>query len=84
LAIHAGEQKLLAGEPMKPIDTTGAGDAFVGGLLACLSSSEEWCNWTTITKAVGWANGCGALATTQKGAMTALPNKTRLLKFINS
>ncbi|MGL6484416.1 aminoimidazole riboside kinase, partial [Aeromonas caviae] len=30
------------------------------------------------------AHGCGALATTAKGAMTALPTRTRLDEFLRS
>jgi fructokinase len=67
---------------VKPVDTTGAGDAFVGGLLAKLSQTTDWVNQQTIESAVKWANGCGALATTQKGAMTALPTQQALIEYI--
>ncbi|MGR5175523.1 aminoimidazole riboside kinase [Vibrio parahaemolyticus] len=83
LAIRGEQQQLIAGTPVKPVDTTGAGDAFVGGLLTRLSKSADWVNDETIHDAVRWANGCGALATTQKGAMTALPNEQALLAYIN-
>jgi fructokinase len=79
LVVFEGEQRLIAGTPTKPIDTTGAGDAFVGGLLGNLARQEQWASKDKVTQAVQWANGCGALATTQKGAMTALPTKQALL-----
>lgn len=82
IVLFDGSREVICGEALKPVDTTGAGDAFVGGLLAKLSQSSDWQNRKTITHAVHWANGCGALATTQKGAMTALPTKERLLAFI--
>jgi fructokinase len=82
LVIFDGEQELIAGQAVKPVDTTGAGDAFVGGLLAKLAQSDSWNNKECITSAVNWANGCGALATTQKGAMTALPTQSALLEYI--
>lgn len=82
LVIFEGEQELIAGQAVKPIDTTGAGDAFVGGLLARLAQQNEWANKEAIHSAVNWANGCGALATTQKGAMTALPTQDALLAYI--
>lgn len=82
LVIFDGEQQLISGQAVKPVDTTGAGDAFVGGLLAKLAQSSHWQNKDTIISAVNWANGCGALATTQKGAMTALPNQQALLDYI--
>lgn len=76
------QQKLIVGAAVKPVDTTGAGDAFVGGMLAQLSRNEEWNNWAAIEKAISWGNACGALATTQKGAMTALPTLERLQTII--
>lgn len=82
LVVFEGEQELIAGQAVKPIDTTGAGDAFVGGLLARLAQQNEWTNKEAIHSAVNWANGCGALATTQKGAMTALPTQDALLAYI--
>ncbi|MBE2899177.1 aminoimidazole riboside kinase [Pasteurellaceae bacterium 20609_3] len=56
------------------VDTTGAGDAFVGGLLAALSQHAQWQNWETIVACVRQGAICGALATTAKGAMSALPD----------
>ncbi|GMQ48146.1 aminoimidazole riboside kinase [Vibrio sp. 10N] len=82
LVIRGNEQQLIAGTPVKPVDTTGAGDAFVGGLLTRLSKTADWINDETIVDAVRWANGCGALATTQKGAMTALPSEQALIDYI--
>jgi len=78
LVITQNNQQLIAGKAIKPIDTTGAGDAFVGGLLACLASHDNWYESQHVTQAVRWANSCGALATTQKGAMTALPMEAQL------
>ncbi|HDM8223267.1 TPA: aminoimidazole riboside kinase [Vibrio campbellii] len=82
LVVFKGGQELIAGQAVKPVDTTGAGDAFVGGLLARLAQHNEWANKEAIHSAVNWANGCGALATTQKGAMTALPTQDALLAYI--
>lgn len=83
LTVFEGAQELIAGQAVKPVDTTGAGDAFVGGLLAKLAQQSEWSNKEVIHAAVNWANGCGALATTQKGAMTALPTQEALLAYIS-
>lgn len=82
LVLFNGEQELISGQAVKPVDTTGAGDAFVGGLLAKLSQHLEWDNIEVVRQAVTWANGCGALATTQKGAMTALPTQVALTEYI--
>lgn len=64
------------------VDTTGAGDAFVAGLLAYLSSYDHWCKKVIIMNAVKWGNGCGALAVTKKGAMSALPNLSQLNQWL--
>lgn len=61
------------------VDTTGAGDAFVGGVLARLSQDTDWQHNSVIEEAVQWGNRCGGLATTKKGAMTALPTRQELL-----
>jgi len=82
LVIQNGYQQQLTGKTVIPVDTTGAGDAFVGGLIAKLAQSNHWRSPEIITDAVRWANACGALATTKKGAMTALPTKKILLEFI--
>jgi fructokinase len=82
LLITQGEQELIAGKAVKPVDTTGAGDAFVGGLIAYLAQSNDWSEIEHIRQAVKWANSCGALATTQKGAMTALPLKDELAQYL--
>lgn len=80
--VFENQGDLITGQVVSPIDTTGAGDAFVGGLLANLSQHSDWKNHDVVSSAIEWANGCGALATTQKGAMTALPTQMELLEFI--
>lgn len=84
LVITQGSQELMAGKAIKPVDTTGAGDAFVGGLIACLATTNNWSEIEHIQEAVRWANSCGALATTQKGAMTALPLKKQLEEYLST
>ncbi|MGL4733661.1 MAG: aminoimidazole riboside kinase [Enterovibrio sp.] len=62
--------------PVKPVvsvDTTGAGDAFVAGLLFGLSSHEIVKSDSELSSIIAIAQTCGALATQAKGAMTALP-----------
>lgn len=80
LVVTNEHQQLVTGKVVKPVDTTGAGDAFVGGLLYQLSTSNPW--HQNLEAAILWAHGCGALATTKKGAMTALPTQQALLDFI--
>ncbi|HDR2818818.1 TPA: aminoimidazole riboside kinase [Enterobacter bugandensis] len=67
IAWHQGAVKHYPATPVQCVDTTGAGDAFVAGLLYGLAASQE------LVPAIALAQRCGALATTAKGAMTALP-----------
>ncbi len=59
--------------PVVSVDTTGAGDAFVAGLLASLAANGMPTDMTALESTLSLAQTCGALATTAKGAMTALP-----------
>ena len=58
-----------------PVDTTGAGDGFVAGMLVRLASARdrEWPP-ADLAEAFAFANAVGALATTRKGAVPALPS----------
>ncbi|WP_236307505.1 aminoimidazole riboside kinase [Enterobacter bugandensis] len=67
IAWHQGAVKHYPATPVQCVDTTGAGDAFVAGLLYGLAAGQE------LVPAIALAQHCGALATTAKGAMTALP-----------
>ena len=77
-----GNSQVVAGKALKPVDTTGAGDAFVSGLLAGLSQVENWKDESVLVDVIRKANASGALATTAKGAMSALPNKAELEAFL--
>nr|WP_113865319.1 aminoimidazole riboside kinase [Brenneria salicis]NMN93083.1 fructokinase [Brenneria salicis ATCC 15712 = DSM 30166]RBP65163.1 fructokinase [Brenneria salicis ATCC 15712 = DSM 30166]RLM31669.1 aminoimidazole riboside kinase [Brenneria salicis ATCC 15712 = DSM 30166] len=61
-----------------PIDTTGAGDAFVAGLLQGLAEYNDLSQRDSWDSVIEQAQRCGALATTAKGAMTALPYAQQL------
>ncbi len=57
------------------VDTTAAGDAFIGGFAAALLRGIE------IEEAVKYANACGGLATTKFGAQPSLPTKEEVENF---
>jgi len=61
---------------VKVVDTTAAGDAFLGGLAAALSENRS------IREALKFANGAGALATTKLGAQPSLPSRRELESFL--
>lgn len=79
-----GELLEWVGQKVTPLDTTGAGDAFVAGLLAALAQGERLPTLAELPVILAQAHGCGALATTAKGAMTALPIRTELDAFLRS
>lgn len=64
------------------IDTTGAGDALMGGFLFALSLESEPFKHTHtwVPKALEMASCCGALAITKKGAMASLPYFNEVVK----
>ncbi|WP_425934207.1 aminoimidazole riboside kinase [Aeromonas rivipollensis] len=77
-----GELLEWVGQKVTPLDTTGAGDAFVAGLLAALAEGDQLPALSELPAILAQAHGCGALATTAKGAMTALPTRTELDAFL--
>ena len=78
----AGKKDVITGKALQPVDTTGAGDAFVGALLSGLSQHSNWKEISVLEQIIRQANASGALATTAKGAMSALPNKAQLAEFL--
>ncbi|MEN3207557.1 PfkB family carbohydrate kinase, partial [Klebsiella pneumoniae] len=84
----AGVQAALRGRlatscpPVVAVDTTGAGDAFVAGLLAGLAAHGIPDNLAALAPDLALAQTCGALATTAKGAMTALPYRDDLQRSL--
>jgi len=58
------------------VDTTAAGDAFIGGFAFALLRGVE------IADAVKYGNASGALAATKFGAQPSLPNKSEIESFL--
>ncbi|KAH6770326.1 pfkB-like carbohydrate kinase family protein [Perilla frutescens var. hirtella] len=71
------------GFPVKAVDTTGAGDSFVGSLLVKivddLSIIQDEVKLREVLK---YACACGAITTTKKGAIPALPNHSDVLEVL--
>ena len=61
------EEIHLTANPVKAIDTTGAGDAFNGGLAFCLLNKKP------IKECLELANKVAGLSTTKLGAGDAMP-----------
>ncbi|WP_033541260.1 carbohydrate kinase family protein [Planococcus sp. CAU13] len=79
-----------AGYRVKVEDTTGAGDAFMGAFLYQLldrnanpDNVEEILNGHA-EELLAFANASGALTAAGKGAMSSIPSKEQLLKFLSS
>ncbi|KAK2653725.1 hypothetical protein Ddye_013581 [Dipteronia dyeriana] len=72
----------VPGVKTKVVDTTGAGDAFVSGILNCLASDLNlFKDEKRLKEALLFANACGALTVTERGAIPALPTKEAVLKL---
>ncbi|GAA0468677.1 aminoimidazole riboside kinase [Tatumella punctata] len=82
VVIYQGQTLSFAGYPVDSIDTTGAGDAFMAGLLAWLAR-HGLPDLSQISALISQASACGALATTRKGALPALPTPVQLHSFIH-
>ena len=81
--ISTAEQKATVPSiAVKPVDTTGAGDAFIGCLLYQISQLENPTNlsqdFDLLEKMVAMANKAGAITTTNYGAIESLPDLNAL------
>lgn len=82
--IYNGESRSVASIKIKPVDTTGAGDAFYAGVLAKLDQKPKDA-WTAdyLDEALLFGNICGALNTQGTGAIVNLPTVTEIEKHLN-
>ena len=70
----------IPGYPVKPIDTTGAGDAFTAALLVGLIGFREYFTESTLMKIGRFANLVAGLSTTKRGAWS-VPKREELMKY---
>jgi ribokinase len=59
------------------VDTTAAGDAFIGGFATALLQNKS------LEESVRYGCACGALATTKFGAQPSLPTRQEVEKFLS-
>lgn len=80
LSSHNNQQN-VSSVPIQAIDSTGAGDAFVGAMLYQLAQSEDrtWERWLDIT---AFSNVVGAFVCQQIGAISALPTLEQVKEFL--
>lgn len=82
-----GQDGYVPGFQVKVIDTTGAGDAFLGCLLYKILETGSSLNDLTnqqIVSMLTFANAGGALVTTRKGALGAMPTTEEINQMIES
>ena len=73
----------ITGLQVDAVDATGAGDAFVAALLAgILSDPSVFREEVALQHLCRFANAAGALATTQRGAIPALPDREHVMSFL--
>ncbi len=77
-ALLANDREIThqAGYLVKVVDTTAAGDAFVGGFAVALAEGRP------LSDAVRFANAAGALAVTKLGAQPSLPTRQEVEQFL--
>ncbi|QWG11862.1 ribokinase [Bradyrhizobium sediminis] len=67
LALVDGEPLIVPGRPVKAVDTTGAGDCFVGAVAAQLAGGQS------IREALAYANAAASLCVQRMGAAPSMP-----------
>lgn len=78
---YKGKTVRVPSVKVKPIDTTGAGDAFFAGVLSGIDTLGSYdYDETDLTEIFRFANVCGALNTLGRGAIDHLPDRKAVLK----
>jgi len=89
---HPDAEGELPCYPVDPVDTTAAGDAFVGGLLCRLAQldvvPERIDHLVTelprLHAILRFAAACGALTVTRQGSFSAMPHEEEVLAFMET
>lgn len=83
LWLDADTQGEEPGYKVAAIDTTGAGDAFMAGLLVGLVYHPEAINdHAMLGRVIRFANATGALTTTKRGAIPSIPDRAAVERFL--
>jgi ribokinase len=73
LALVGGEPTLIPGRSVKAVDTTGAGDCFVGAVAAQLAAGKP------VRDAVAYANVAASICVQRMGAAPSMPTAAEVL-----
>ena len=71
-----GRSEIIPAFPVKAVDTTGAGDAFNGGLLTALSEGKD------LWEAARFANALAALSVQKLGTTPSMPTREEIDAFL--
>ncbi len=77
----------VAGFKARAIDTLGAGDSFVAGMLSQVGAApslDAVLNADSLNETLRFANACGAIATQKAGAIPALPSRAEVEALLAS
>ena len=78
LVVTAKDEKIIESPNVDVVDTTGAGDAYNGGLATALAEGMD------IFEAAEFANTVGALSVTKIGTSPAMPYREDLDRFLKT
>lgn len=85
LAMTPTGETLVPSIAVKVVDTTGAGDGFVAGLLSGLIDDPEILDDAeALVRLCRFANVVGALTTTARGAIPSLPTRSEVEKHLTT
>ena len=78
LVLVDGEPLIVPGHAVSAVDTTGAGDCFVGALAAQLAEG------ISLRQAMGYANAAASICVQRMGAAPSMPSAAEVAAFIRS
>jgi ribokinase len=78
LALVNGEASMIAGHAVKAVDTTGAGDCFVGALAARLAGGAD------IRDSLAYANAAASISVQRMGAAPSMPTAAEVNEALTS
>jgi fructokinase len=78
-----GEKASVEGISVQAVDTTGAGDSFIGSFLYQIAGKAAWedCSLDEIREMGTFANRVAALVTTRPGGMQSIPSLQEVLSL---
>jgi ribokinase len=73
---NGADEVYLPTFPIKPVDTTAAGDSFIGGFT--FGITQGW----PVARSIRFANACGSVAVMTKGAQNSIQGYERIAAFL--